>query len=226
MGLGASSDKVKLRDNVRQVVHLQWYDDSVVGLLLSGEAVLCIRNLTEQDLYSSLRDKASQTLNTKEEKLVFFLGGQIVDDYSKPIGELDQVLFMAVFDEEVTIEELLIRKMTADEIKAAGVDVKDLKKAGATVGQLVSLGFNLVDIRAGGFSVTDFKSSKCIQVAALRQAGFTLAELFEEYYHDFRAAGIRAGEFRAEGWHILDVLGGGYTLDECIAAGYNPRTGI
>jgi len=223
MGVGASSDKVKLCDNIEQIITLEWRDASVVGVLLSGEEVLCIQGLTEHDLYSSLRDKASQSISTR--KLTFFSEGQIVDDYSKRIDKLDQVMLKAVSDEEVTIEELLIRNMPVDEIKALGVDVKDLKKAGATIGQLRTLGFSLLDIRAGGFSVADFKASNYIQVAQLRQAGFTLTNLYNEYYDikDFRAAGICARELRDEGWNIGDVRGGGYTLDECIAGGYDPR---
>mmetsp|Transcript_20636 Transcript_20636/g.32908 ORF Transcript_20636/g.32908 Transcript_20636/m.32908 type:complete len:138 (+) Transcript_20636:106-519(+) len=129
MGLRVST-MVTLRDQNIQAYSLQWNGDRIVGTGLSGQEEFSVSGLGCRLPCSDLRGRICSLLRTSTEKLTLYKDGEVMD-YSEHIGDLEQVVVKQSIDEEVDVQDLLARHVTAEELVSAGLSIEQLKKAGA-----------------------------------------------------------------------------------------------
>jgi len=180
-----------------RIVTLQWRDETLVGLSLSGQEVMSLSGISSTMLFSDFLDRMWHSLGSggdASDKFTFYKDDAQIMDHSGPIGDLNGVILREKNYKCVSIEALLAQEASAQDLERAGVTVSQLKGAGADIDQLRTVGYTIMDLKLGGFSIEEFKASQ-ISAADLAAAGFEPKEL---YYGGFSIDDLRAAGFSTD----------------------------
>lgn len=150
-------------------------------------------------------------------------------------------------DAGFTAKDLKAMGAPVSDLKAAGFDANDLKDAGFSAADLKAAGFNADELQAAGFaglkpvkagcsvedlararkqgiSAEQLKKDRNCDVAAMKAAGFTAAELKNAGYSpkELADAGFTAKELKAAGFSPQELKVAGFTAKELTDAGFTP----